>query len=256
MSNKISRRAFMKGVGAVAVATAATGILAGCSKDDVDDAVDAVEKKKIRVVFALASGQKIGDYKSMKVPKDATGIDASQIDKAIIPAGYSVVSTGNLTIENVAGEDTVTVIVTLDPITKEITVKFYDMDKETFLTETATITVGIDATTVDSEKVTPPAGYKVVGNQSSFISNGEIIVNVSENTKTITVQYYYETRFGDIDVTTGKVDVLQSKTVVEKKLLPTEIKKGWITYVIDDNRTSFVISNNSIRVKVKAKSPF
>lgn len=253
MINKISRRAFMKGVGAVAVATAATGILAGCSKDDVDDAVDAVEKKEIRVVFALASGQKVGDYKSMKVPKDATSIDAAQIDPSIIPAGYSVASTGSLKIDNVAGQDTVTVIVTLDPITKEITVKFYDMDKKTFLTETATITVGIDATTVDSEKVTPPTGYKVVGSQSSFISDGEIIVNVSENTKTVTVQYYYKTRFGNVDVTTGTVNVLQSKTVVEKKLLPEKITSGLLTYVIDDDKTSFDIINNTIRVKVKLK---
>lgn len=250
MSNKISRRAFMKGVGAVAVATAATGILAGCSNDSV---IESVEKKEIRVVFALASGQKIGDYKSMKVPKDATSIDASQIDKAIIPAGYSVASTGNLKIENVAGEDTVTVIVTLDPITKEITVKFYDMDKETFLTETATITVDIDATAVDTKIVTPPTGYKVVGNQSSFISNGQIIVNVSEKTKPITVQYYYKTRFGNVDVTTGTVNVLQSKTVVEKELLPKTVKSGLLTYEIDDNHEYFDIINNTIRVKVKIK---
>ena len=250
MSNKISRRSFMKGAGTAALAVAAAGVLAGCSNDSV---IESVEKKEIRVVFALASGQKIGDYKSMKVPKDATSIDASQIDKAIIPAGYSVASTGSLKIENVAGEDTVTVIVTLDPITKEITVKFYDMDKKTFLTETATITVGIDATTVDSEKVTPPTGYKVVGSQSSFISDGEIIVNVSEKTKTVTVQYYYKTRFGNVDVTTGTVNVLQSKTVVEKKLLPEKITSGLLTYVIDDDKTSFDIINNTIRVKVKLK---
>lgn len=250
MSNKISRRAFMKGVGAVAVATAATGILAGCSNDSV---IESVEKKEIRVVFALSNGQTVGEYKTMKVAKDANGIDASQIDKAIIPAGYSVVSTGNLTIENVAGKDTVTVIVKQDPTTKEITVKFYDMDKKTFLTETATITVGIDATAVDSEKVTPPTGYKVVGSQSSFISDGEIIVNVSEKTKPVTVKYYYETFFGDVDVTTGTVNVLQSKTVVEKELLPEKITSGLLTYVIDDDRTSFDIINNTIRVKVKVK---
>ncbi len=250
MSNKISRRAFMKGVGAVAVATAATGILAGCSNDSV---IESVEKKEIRVVFALSNGQTVGEYKTMKVAKDANGIDASQIDKAIIPAGYSVVSTGNLTIENVAGKDTVTVIVKQDPTTKEITVKFYDMDKKTFLTETATITVGIDATTVDSENVTPPTGYTVVGSQSSFISDGEIIVNVSENTKKVTVQYYYKTRFGNVDVTTGTVNVLQSKTVVEKKLLPEKITSGLLTYVIDDDKTSFDIINNTIRVKVKLK---
>ena len=250
MSNKISRRAFMKGVGAVAVATAATGILAGCSNDSV---IESVEKKEIRVVFALSNGQTVGEYKTMKVAKDANGIDASQIDKAIIPAGYSVVSTGNLTIENVAGKDTVTVIVKQDPTTKEITVKFYDMDKGTFLTETATITVGIDATTVDTANVTPPAGYTVVGSQSSFISDGEIIVNVSENTKKVTVQYYYKTRFGNVDVTTGTVNVLQSKTVVEKKLLPKKITSGLLTYVIDDDKTSFDIINNTIRVKVKLK---
>lgn len=250
MSNKISRRSFMKGAGTAALAVAAAGVLAGCSNDSV---IESVEKKEIRVVFALSNGQTVGEYKTMKVAKDADGIDASQIDKAIIPAGYSVVSTGNLTIENVAGKDTVTVIVKQDPTTKEITVKFYDMDKKTFLTETATITVGIDATAVDSEKVTPPTGYTVVGSQSSFISDGEIIVNVSENTKKVTVQYYYKTRFGNVDVTTGTVNVLQSKTVVEKELLPEKITSGLLTYVIDDDRTSFDIINNTIRVKVKVK---
>jgi len=49
------------------------------------------------------------------------------------------------------------------------------------------------------------------------------------------------------------VDVLQSKTVVEKNLLPTEIKKGPVTYVIDDDSACFVIINNTIRVKVKVK---
>lgn len=250
MSNKISRRSFMKGAGTAALAVAAAGVLAGCSNDSV---IESVEKKEIRVVFALSNGQTVGEYKTMKVAKDASGIDASQIDKAIIPAGYSVVSTGNLKIENVAGKDTVTVIVKQDPTTKKITVKFYDKDKETFLTETATITVGIDATTVDTANVTPPAGYTVVGSQSSFISDGEIIVNVSENTKKVTVQYYYKTRFGNVDVTTGTVNVLQSKTVVEKKLLPEKITSGLLTYVIDDDRTSFDIINNTIRVKVKVK---
>lgn len=250
MSNKISRRSFMKGAGTAALAVAAAGVLAGCSNDSV---IESVEKKEIRVVFALSNGQTVGEYKTMKVAKDADGIDASQIDKAIIPAGYSVVSTGNLTIENVAGKDTVTVIVKQDPTTKEITVKFYDMDKGTFLTETATITVDIDATAVDTKKVTPPTGYTVVGSQSSFISDGEIIVNVSENTKKVTVQYYYKTQFGNVDVTTGTVNVLQSKTVVEKKLLPEKITSGLLTYVIDDDKTSFDIINNTIRVKVKLK---
>lgn len=250
MSNKISRRSFMKGAGTAALAVAAAGVLAGCSNDSV---IESVEKKEIRVVFALSNGQTVGEYKTMKVAKDASGIDASRIDKAIIPAGYSVVSTGNLKIENVAGKDTVTVIVKQDPTTKKITVKFYDKDKETFLTETATITVGIDATTVDTANVTPPTGYTVVGSQSSFISDGEIIVNVSENTKKVTVQYYYKTPFGNVDVTTGTVNVLQSKTVVEKKLLPEKITSGLLTYVIDDDRTSFDIINNTIRVKVKVK---
>ena len=215
--------------------------------------IESVETKDIRVVFALSNGQTVGKYGSMKVAKDASGIDASQIDKAIIPAGYSVVSTGNLTIENVAGQDTVTVIVKQDPTTKEITVKFYDMDKGTFLTETATITVDIDATAVDAEKVTPPTGYTVVGSQSCCISDGEIIVNVTENTKPITVQYYYKLGNIDVDVATRTVNVLQSKTVVEKNLLPKEIEEKMVTYVIDDDRARFDIINDTIRVKVKMK---
>ena len=115
--------------------------------------------------------------------------------------------------------------------------------------------VPIDATVVDTKNVTPPTGYTVVGRQSYFISDGEIIVDVSENTKPVTVQYYRERVIGGgtKEVTTGTVNVLQSKTVVEKKLLPTEIKEGRFIYVIDDDKTSFDIINNTIRVKVKIK---
>ena len=49
------------------------------------------------------------------------------------------------------------------------------------------------------------------------------------------------------------MNVLQSKTVVEKKLLPKEIKDGLVTYVIDDDSAYFVITNNTIRVKVRIK---
>lgn len=53
MSNKISRRSFMKGAGTAALAVAAAGVLAGCSNDSV---IESVEKKEIRVVFALSNG--------------------------------------------------------------------------------------------------------------------------------------------------------------------------------------------------------
>ena len=80
-------------------------------------------------------------------------------------------------------------------------------------------------------------------------------MNVSEKTKTVTVKYYREKVIGGgtKEVATGTVNVLQSKTVVEKELLPTEIKEGLFTYVIDDDKTSFDIINNTIRVKVKIK---
>lgn len=251
MSNKISRRAFMKGVGAVAVATAATGILAGCSKDDVDDAVDAVEKKEIRVVFALASGQKIGDYKSMKVPKDATSIDAKKIDPSIVPAGYSVASTGSLKIDNVAGQDTVTVIVTLDPITKEITVKFFDTEKQKYLDKTATMSVAIDATYVESKDVTAPDGYTVVTG-TSFINNDEIIVNVTEKPQTVKVIYRRKKLFGGYTtVATKEVTVPKSATTVNKDQIVQEFTEGYIKYKVSDNKPFYTIENGEIKVDVE-----
>jgi len=242
----------MKGAGTAALAVAAAGVLAGCSNDKADDIIEVVEKKEIRVVFALGSGQVIGKYQTMKVAKDATSIPASQIDPDIVPKGYSIASTGNLSIDHVEGQDTVTVIVTLDPITKEITVKFYDMEKNAYLTETTTVWVDIDATTVDAEAVTAPDGYTIVGSQTSFITNGEVVINVTENPQTVIIQYYRKGLFGDVDVTTGKVTVPKSATTVEKSLLPSKpFKVGLFTYVIDDDNTYFNIVNGKIRVKVK-----
>ncbi len=49
MSN-ISRRKFLKGAGAAALAVAAAGVLAGCSKDDIPD-VPGVTTRTAKVIF-------------------------------------------------------------------------------------------------------------------------------------------------------------------------------------------------------------
>ena len=70
MSN-ISRRKFLKGAGAAALAVAAAGVLAGCSKNDV---IDAVATEEISVVFKEEDGalNYVGTIKVKKGDKVST----------------------------------------------------------------------------------------------------------------------------------------------------------------------------------------
>ena len=67
MSN-ISRRKFLKGAGAAALAVAATGVLAGCSKDDTPVIPDLT--KEVKVIF-MCDGAPVGKDGSVVVGKDA-----------------------------------------------------------------------------------------------------------------------------------------------------------------------------------------
>lgn len=70
MSN-ISRRNFLKGAGVAALAVAAAGVLAGCSKNDV---IDAVATEEISVVFKEEDGalNYVGTIKVKKGDKVST----------------------------------------------------------------------------------------------------------------------------------------------------------------------------------------
>ena len=95
MSN-ISRRQFLKGAGVAALAVAATGVLAGCSKEDTPDKpVIPNVTKEVKVIF-ICNGATAGKDGSVVVDKDAKTVPVSQIKVEQIPQGYTVESTGEL----------------------------------------------------------------------------------------------------------------------------------------------------------------
>ena len=257
MSKKISRRSFMKGVGAVAIATAATGVLAGCSNKP-DDVVEVVEKKEVRVVFTLENGEGVGAYQTVKVAKDATSVGISEIDPSIVPEGYSIVSTGSVEIQPaVAGYETIFVVVKKDPTTKQIGVTFFDAETGKYLEQTPSITVPIDATEVDPSDIVPPDGYTIVGNQLCFISNGGIIVNVAKKpeTKKITVNYKAKLLWSWSTIHSEEIEVLKDATTVSIDQIKTTVKSDFagLEYTVSDSKTVFTIVNNAIEVQVKLK---
>ena len=102
MSN-ISRRKFLKGAGAAALAVAAAGVLAGCSKDDLEKVVT----KDVKILFMCNGAVVPGDQQTIKVAKDAETVALSEIPASYYPFGYKVTSTGDLKIQNFQGTDAV-----------------------------------------------------------------------------------------------------------------------------------------------------
>ena len=98
MSN-ISRRKFLKGAGAAALAVAAAGVLAGCSNDKIPgtDVPDTpVTSTPLKVYFVGEDGNGVGDsvngiYETT-VLKDAKKYDPKLIPAEKLPEGYDLAS--------------------------------------------------------------------------------------------------------------------------------------------------------------------
>jgi len=104
MSN-ISRRKFLKGAGAAALAVAAAGVLAGCSGDkvpgtDVPD-VPEVTSETIDVYFYDSDTQAIIDNsKTMTVLKGSKRVKIADIPTDLFPKGYGVEKDGDVEIRD------------------------------------------------------------------------------------------------------------------------------------------------------------
>lgn len=119
MSN-ISRRKFLKSTGVAALAVAAAGVLAGCSKDDIVDVVT----KDVKVLFICNGATLPGEQKTVKVAQDATTVALSAIPSSYFPFGYKVTSTGDLPIRSMGGADVVMVMV--EEIEVDVDAYFYE----------------------------------------------------------------------------------------------------------------------------------
>ena len=117
MSN-ISRRKFLKGAGVAALAVAAAGVLAGCSKDDVP-VVPGVTAKDITVKFVDRSGKEVATAVKKNVPLTQYNMNTSEVTA---PDGYVFGIVGDSKID----WDSQTVTFTVDKKeTDKVTVNYY-----------------------------------------------------------------------------------------------------------------------------------
>ena len=245
MSN-ISRRKFLKGAGVAALAVAAAGVLTGCSGNDAP-AVPGVTKK-VTVIF-MCNGATAGKDGSVVVKKDAKTVLVSQIKAEQIPQGYTVESTGELTIQEIGGKECVLVTLKKIATTKPVTVAFYDTVNKAMLSTTMTINVASDAEFVyktDLKESLP--GYEIIDNGKNQISeNNRVVMSVKpvvpEESMEVTVTYYMK---GSNEVITkSTVSVPKSKKVLTKAELPgaTVESNGYLFDVVAINNGPFGIND-------------
>ena len=94
MSN-ISRRKFLKGAGVAALAVAAAGVLAGCSKDDVP-VIPEVTAKDVTVKFVDRNGKEVDSIIVKDVKLTETKMNSNDV-KA--PEGYVIGIVGDQPID-------------------------------------------------------------------------------------------------------------------------------------------------------------
>lgn len=238
MSN-ISRRKFLKGAGAVALAVAATGVLAGCSKDDIPDTPDKPVipevTKEVKVIF-MCNGATAGKDGSVVVKKDAKTVPVSMIKAEQIPQGYTVESTGELKIKEIDGKECVLVTLKKIDTGKKVTVAFYDSVNKAMLSTTMTITVASDTEFVyktDLKEALP--GYEIIDNGKNQISkNNRVVMEVKPvnpaKQKEVTV-YYYQKGLEQIDsncIGEATMNVDMDVTFLYADQLPKVSKEAWM----------------------------
>lgn len=271
MSN-ISRRKFLKGAGAAALAVAATGVLAGCSKDDIPDTPDKPVipevTKEVKVIF-MCNGATAGNDGSVVVKKDAKTVSVSLIKAEQIPQGYTVESTGELKIKEIDGKECVLVTLKKIATSKNVTVAFYDTVNNAMLSTTMTIAVASDAEFVyktDLKEALP--GYEIIDNGKNQISeNNRVVMEVKPvnpaKQKEVTV-YYYQKGLEQIDsncIGEATMNVDMDVTFLYADQLPKVSKEVWmgkdkiLAKVVPEGNGPFRINylgNNKGEVKVTA----
>lgn len=168
MSN-ISRRKFLKGAGAAALAVAATGVLAGCSKEDVP-VIPEVTTRPVMVIFMADKGNGeivvVGETAKIDVLKTENSVKVADIDKKLIPDTYHLENEKavvEIRKDASKGEYIIVFVtdVTYTPATKEVEVKLAITNPEAGESVFTSVkaTVKKDATTISASEITLPAGF-------------------------------------------------------------------------------------------------
>ena len=171
MSN-ISRRKFLKGAGVAALAVAAAGVLAGCSKEDVP-VIPGVTAKNVTVKFVDRDGKEVGSIVVKNVKLTETKMNSSAV-KA--PEGYVIGIVGDVDID--WPKQTVTFTVDKKD-TKKVQVQYYNREGDGEV-GTEIIEVEKDAANFNTSLLKKiPEGYKLDTVGDITINYGMAVVYVS-----------------------------------------------------------------------------
>lgn len=171
MSN-ISRRQFLKSAGVAALAVAAAGVLAGCSKDDVP-VIPGVTAKDVTVKFVDRDGKEVGSIVVRNVKLTETKMNSNDV-KA--PEGYVIGIVGDMDIDWT--KQTVTFTVDKKD-TKKVQVQYYNREGDGEV-GTEIIEVEKDAANFNTSLLKEiPEGYKLDTVGDITINYGMAVVYVS-----------------------------------------------------------------------------
>lgn len=173
MSN-ISRRKFLKGAGVAALAVAAAGVLAGCSKDDVP-VIPEVTAKDVTVKFVDRDDKEVDSIIVENVKLTETKMNSNDV-KA--PEGYVIAIVGDQPID--WKKETPTVIFTVDKKdTKKVQVQYYNREGDGEV-GTEIVEVEKDAANFNTGLLKEiPEGYKLDTVGDITINYGMAVVYVS-----------------------------------------------------------------------------
>ena len=173
MSN-ISRRQFLKSAGVAALAVAAAGMMAGCSKDDVP-VIPGVTAKDVTVKFVDRDGKEVDSIVVRNVKLTETKMNSNDV-KA--PEGYVIAIVGDQPID--WKKETPTVIFTVDKKdTKKVQVQYYNREGDGEV-GTEIIEVEKDAANFNTSLLKEiPEGYKLDTVGDITINYGMAVVYVS-----------------------------------------------------------------------------
>ena len=155
MSEKISRRKFIKCAGAAVLAVSAAGVLAGCKKEE------EILMQEITVKYIDFAQGKILKEEKVSIPQ---GLEALPLEKLVLPEGYELAEDANLKIaEGTVGVKVVAKASEEKPEekpteTKEVKFVFYC---GTNRVGERTKKVAADAKTVTLVATDLPQGYKM-----------------------------------------------------------------------------------------------
>lgn len=169
MSN-ISRRQFLKSAGVAALAVAAAGVLAGCSKEDVP-VIPEVTTRPVMVIFMADKGNGetvvVGETAKIDVLKTEDSVKVADIDKKLLPEDYHLENEKavvEIRKDASKGEYIIVFVTDVTYATKEVEVKLH-VTNPTLGEDPQKIvkvTVAKDATTIRIGQIKLPEGYEFV----------------------------------------------------------------------------------------------